>query len=428
MIHKIIYKLGIRLRSPEIINKYKFLKVTEDWSLDELKAHQLQELKRIVKIAYERSSFYNKLYRERGIKPADIKVLEDISKLPVVSKKDLLNYNSQIQNKEGYRKLFYSETSGSTGEPLVLYRNSEWDATTRAAQLRGYSWYKINPWEKNGYLWGLSFDFKRKIKIKFLDFMLNRYRLFSYNEDEIKKFQNKIKKAAYLEGYSSMIYEIAKKINENSTLSNEYRLKMIKGTSEKIFDHYQNDIKKAFGLKMISEYGSCETGIIAFECPFGSMHIAMENVIVEEDNGEIVVTNLVSDSFPIIRYKLGDIVKLDYEKKCECGMQHQIISEILGRVGKVIQGKKENYPSLTLYYIFKNMAIKHGITLNYQAIQNEKGKLLFNIEQDISPITHEKLMVECYTYFHNDMEIFIRSNNLKRNYKEKFKDFISNIN
>lgn len=345
----------------------------------------------------------------------------------MISKKDLLDFNLEIQNKTGYRKLFYSETSGSTGEPLVIYRNSDWDGATRAAQLRGYSWYDVNPWEKNGYFWGFSFDFKKMIKTNFLDLMLNRFRLFSYTEEEIKKFQDKMINATYLEGYSSMIYETAKRINTNSNSSNKYHFKLIKGTSEKIYDHYQDEIIKAFGLKMISEYGACETGIIAFECPAGSMHIAMENVIVEEEDGEIVVTNLVSDSFPIIRYRLGDMVKLDHEKKCECGMQHQIISEVLGRVGKLIYGKEEIYPSLTFYYIFKNMAIKYGVKLNYQAIQNEKGKLLINIEQDISPGINKKLIAECYNYFHDDIEISIQSNNLKRNYKEKFKDFISTI-
>lgn len=64
-------------------------------------------------------------------------------------------------------------------------------------------------------------------------------------------------------------------------------------------------MEKAFGAKIISEYGAAESGLIAYECPeCGNMHINMENVIVEESEGEIVVTNLLSRSFPIIRYKL----------------------------------------------------------------------------------------------------------------------------
>lgn len=65
------------------------------------------------------------------------------------------------------------------------------------------------------------------------------------------------------------------------------------------------------------------------------MHINMENVILEEVNGEAVVTNLLSRSFPIIRYKLGDYIKLAPESfKCKCGRAHPVLLDVLGRVGK----------------------------------------------------------------------------------------------
>lgn len=69
----------------------------------------------------------------------------------------------------------------------------------------------MKPWEKNGYFWGYNIAFKRKIRTKFLDFLQNRFRLFSYGDKEIEKFTKKLEKASFLEGYSSMIYEVAKK-------------------------------------------------------------------------------------------------------------------------------------------------------------------------------------------------------------------------
>ena len=82
--------------------------------------------------------------------------------------------------------------------------------------------------------------------------------------------------------------EIAQKVNSQQFIK-PLNLKMVKGTSEKIYERYQDEIKKAFGQKMISEYGAAETGIIAFECPSGNMHINMEGVIVEEINEEIII-------------------------------------------------------------------------------------------------------------------------------------------
>ena len=373
MLHKIIYKFGEMIRSPEIIKKYKFLKDSETWSIEKLEKYQLEQLKRIVNIAYNKSSFYHKLFCDANFVPEDLKTLEDIKKIPSITKADLLNNNLKIQNKENYRKLFLSETSGSTGEPLVFLRNSEWDAGHRAAQLRGYSWFGVKPWERNGYFWGFNFSKTKRIKTKIIDVLLNRFRLFSYSDAAIKTFLKKLESATYVEGYSSMIYEVAKVVNKKKL--GPYNLKIVKGTSEKIFDSYQKEAVKAFGKKIISEYGAAETGLIAFECPCGNMHIVMENVIVEDEDGEAIITNLLSDSFPIIRYKIGDSIIMDDKTICPCGMKHKIIKDVVGRVGKVIYGFSNKYPSLTLYYIFKNLSLQYNITVNYQAIQKEKGKL-----------------------------------------------------
>jgi phenylacetate-CoA ligase len=223
-----------------------------------------------------------------------------------------------------------------------------------------------------------------------------------------------------------MIYEIAKKVNRNKN-KHQFHLKMIKGTSEKIFDTYQDEVQAAFGKKMISEYGSAEAGIIAFECPKGNMHINMETVIVEEIDNEIVITNLYSMSFPIIRYKLGDYVVLDHATTCGCGMKHPIIKEVTGRVGRVIYGIKDTYPSLTLYYVFKNLAIEHHLVLNYQVVQEEKGTLNVYIENELSLEKRQLLTKEFIKYFDSDvnLSIFDKANLISTTKKKK--DFISNL-
>jgi phenylacetate-CoA ligase len=57
---------------------------------------------------------------------------------------------------------------------------------------RGYAWHDVKPWERNGYLWGYNFSFKRKLKVRVLDELQNRFRLFSYDEKEIEKFLIKL--------------------------------------------------------------------------------------------------------------------------------------------------------------------------------------------------------------------------------------------
>jgi phenylacetate-CoA ligase len=242
----------------------------------------------------------------------------------------------------------------------------------------------------------------------------------------LDNFLDKLESADYLEGYSSAIFEVAKRVNDRN-ISSRYRLKMIKGTSEKIFDSYQVEVKKAFGKKMVSEYGAAEAGIIAFECPRGAAHINMETVILEEIEGMAVVTNLVSDSFPIIRYALGDAIQLRSLGKCDCGMQHEVVFDVLGRVGQVIYGHAEKYPSLTLYYVFKNLALTKRIVLSYQGYQNKKGEMDLRIEGSIDKTAMELLGDEIKKYFGSDLNVRILPNSELREPGRKMRDFISEV-
>lgn len=399
---------------------------SQNWDLKTLHDYQFQKLKDLIDYAYKNSKYYRDKYKKNDFHPTQLNSLVDLKKIPPMTKEELLIHKDSVQIKTISEKLFFSETSGSTGKPLVFYRNKEWDAWHRASIYRGYSWHNVKPWERNGYLWGYNLSFKQRLKTKLLDSLQNRFRLFSYKNGEIERFIKKLEKASFLGGYSSMIYEIAKIINE-STKKIKFNLKMIKGTSEKIFEKYQFDVEKAFGQKMINEYGAAEAGIIAFECPYGNMHINMETVIVEEENNEIIVTNLVSKSFPIIRYKMGDYIELDKNLLCDCGIAHHVIKEVTGRVGKVIYGLKDQYPSLTLYYVFKNLAINHNIVINYQAIQKKKGLLKVLVENNLKKNENRLLNKEFFKYVGNDLKLNIVQGVEMKSSDRKKTDFISEL-
>ncbi|MDT8417729.1 MAG: phenylacetate--CoA ligase family protein [Lutibacter sp.] len=424
---KEIFKIGQRLRNPSIATWFRFLKASEKWPLASLEAYQLQKLQELVVVAYENSVFYKNSFEVLGIKPSDIQSLEDLKKLPVTTKSDLLVYNKEIHTNLKFRKLFQANTSGTSGESLKFNREESADSFNKASAYRGYSWYNVNPWERNGYFWGYNFSEMAVLKIRILDSLQNRFRIFNYRKESIDFFIKKLKNAKYLHGYSSMVYETAKIIN-SLNLERPTNLKMVKGTSEKIFEAYQEEIQQAFGQRMISEYGAAETGIIAFECPKGKMHLNMEGVIAEEIDHEIVVTNLQMHAFPIIRYRLGDYIKLAPKTtKCECGLQHLILEEVTGRIGQTVYGKNNTYPSLYFYYIFKNLATKQGLLLTYQVVQEEKGKLIFLIEQPLDSRQLISLKNEIAVYFKDDMEFTIDHTQSITAPDKKLKSFISNI-
>lgn len=421
---KNIYNLGVRLRNPSYQSAYESLKLSENFCTGELQDIQRRKLVELLKFAMEYSQFYKSKFTNVDFN-SDVNPYHILAKLPVLTKSDLINFNNQIHTTRNFefKKLFFSETSGSSGEPLTFYKDEKWDSSNRASIARGLSWYGVEPWQYNGYFWGYSFSFFARLKVRLFDRLLNRFRLFSYGDKDIDNFVLKAKKAIYLHGYSSMIYEVAKRLNYSGCrLSN---LKFVKGTSEKIYEHYQPEAMKAFGCKIVSEYGAAETGIIAFECPDGKMHINEETCIVEVIDDHILVTNLEAYSFPIIRYALGDYVKLS-DEVCTCGRSHRVIEEVLGRVGKNIYGNGNRiFPSLTLYYIFKILALEYSIQLNYKAEQYVFGELVIKIDRKLNAKEIQLINSISNTYFEYSVSIIIKDDIAIHDKSKKLKDFES---
>lgn len=429
-ISRSLFKVGSNLRNPHLSQNLSFLKNSESWSLERLQRYQFDRCRQLFQFCERHSPFYLHHFKKFDFSVDQFQSLDQLRRLPAITKQQLISQNSEIHTTESFRfkKLFVSETSGSTGEPLLFMKDEEWDSWNRAAIFRGYSWYGVQPWERNGYFWGYNVDPGKAWKIKFLDMLQNRFRVFSYNKQELVAFIHRLETASYLHGYSSMIYEVARIINAAGIDTSKLNLKLVKGTSEKIYAHYQDEVRKAFGQKIVSEYGAAEAGIIAFECPQGSMHLNMEGCIVEEEDGEIVVTNLNSYSFPVIRYRLGDSIVLEDEDFfCPCGMQHRVLREVTGRIGVRIYGYRSIYPSLTIYYVFKNIYLGSGMGINGQFVQTNKGHLTVKIEGPLTKRGRQLLDQELSFYFGDDMEWEFEEDAMIHTMDGKRKDFISLI-
>ncbi|MEX0604299.1 MAG: hypothetical protein WD623_11300 [Marinobacter sp.] len=396
-----IFEVGAKARNPTLFQQYDYLKSTEWLSRNELQQIQLESAERFLSFCGEHSPYYKHLFRKVGFKPSLLSAVSDLNVLPELEKATLIRENPAIHTHGLDEKLRLSETSGTSGEALAFYRNERWDSVNRAALMRSYDWYNVKPWEKNGYLWGYNVSASQARKVALLDAVQNRFRLFKYSEAEIRTFCHKLQNSSYISGYSSMIYEVAKCVNELDL--GPLALKMVKGTSEMILDAYHPESVKAFGKNISSEYGAAEAGLIAFECPAGGIHVNIENVILEQnEDGELLVTNLSSYSFPIIRYRLGDMVTLS-DKTCSCGRNHPVLKNILGRKGANVHGERQTYPALTFYYVFKNLALEKNILLNYKAVQQTKGKVEIYIEDKANQRYQNDIDQQLRRYFNNDV-------------------------
>lgn len=423
-LYKYIYLVIIAMRNPSLFRILKELKKSQKWSYAQLKSYQHERLIALLNHAYKYVPFWQDLFDRN---PPDLSQPSELilKQLPIITKSDLIEKNMEMHSTYRFGKMIKGKTSGSTGQPLVFNKNEKWDSTNHASILRGYSWYQVNTWQKSGYLWGYRFRGFQKWETRIVDLFLNQFRLFSYDDKAIQIFTKKLRNATYLHGYTSVIAKVATQINKMGITIN-WQPKMIKYTSEKPNSGDLEAIEKAFGGHAISEYGSAESGLISFECPHGTHHINMESVIIEEENGEILVTNLNSLSFPIIRYKLGDLIKLGPVKKCACGLHTETLLEVTGRVGKPIYGKQKIYPSLTFYNVFKILNRDYHLPISYQIIQNQKGSIQVNMEESLSQHDLKRVDTIFREYFKDDMQIsYFPEAEIPQNGKRK--DFISLI-
>ncbi len=151
-------------------------------------------------------------------------------------------------------------------------------------------------------------------------------------------------------------------------------------------------MQKAFGINIINEYGSSETGIMAFEDPEGDWVLNTWNqyfeivddggkVLNEGEEGNIIVTDLYNDAFPFIRYHIGDRGIISSKEKN--GREIKILKSLTGRINDTIvlpSGKKA--AGLTFYYVSRGILNSSGTIKEFIIRQKSIDTFLFELVSD----------------------------------------------
>ena len=322
--------------------------------------------------------------------------LKDLNQLPVLKKNTLSNrLDDIITQKKGTSKW---STSGTSGKKIICLKNSTDKAYHYAFKYRFNSWFRIKPKDKGILLWRRTNEFKQNYLNRFRevikDKLLNTTRISPVIMDQNK--MNFIlsllsdKNIKYIRGYSGSILYLAQFVKNNNISLKFDRLKAIVSTGETLLNNQKNFINNVFNTNIANEYGACESGIIATDCEYGSLHIINDNVLVEilddkgnhtESKGRIIVTALNSFATPIIRYEIGDYGKMS-NRKCDCGRSFPIMDYIEGRIFDYIElpnNEKINIVGIFIFKILENMPKEFNHILNFQIEQVSMKKIIFKI-------------------------------------------------
>jgi len=319
---------------------------------------RLQEarLRRLIDHAYWHVPYYREAMDSAGLRPGDITTLEDLRRLPLLTKQAVREnlYFDLMSDTHRKKDVYRISTSGSTGQPLVVWVDRHqlefrWAATCRSQEWTGYRFG-----DRTVRLWHQTIGMDRMQIVKErLDAFLSRRRFvpaFEMNAAGVREMQRLIRdcKPTLVDGYAESFHYLAKQGLDPSL--REIGIKGIMSSAQTLDPESRRVIEEAFGTHVFDKYGSREFSGIAYECEHHTgHHVVAEGYIVEilvgdrpalpGELGEVVITDLNNYVMPFIRYRLGDLAyAADDPGPCPCGRGLPRIGAVEGRVQSIVLG------------------------------------------------------------------------------------------
>jgi phenylacetate-CoA ligase len=327
---------------------------------EDLQAMQLELLKKLIKKVYKDSKFYHDRMVEANVKPSDIKTLDDIRKLPFMKKTDLRdNYPDKLFMRPYEDLVRIHVSSGTTGKPTVV----------------GYTRKDLENWAESLDRGMSSFGMTKK------DILQNAhgYGLFTgglgvhdaatrmgctvipagtgNTARQIMLFTDMPVTA--IAGTPSYMFHLADECDKMGIdIRKDTHLRNGIAGGEPWSESMRQKLQARTGIMFHNCYGASEFyGPMFLECDAEKgVHVWADLCLMEildkdgtpckdGEKGEIVVTMLQKEAFPLIRYRIGDISSLTW-KKCSCGRTHPRLDRISGRTDDMLVVKGINvFPS-----------------------------------------------------------------------------------
>lgn len=378
----------------------------ETAALDSLRKIQDEKIVKQVKHVYENVKYYRDLMDKAGVKPEDIKGVDDIKKLPFLTKADLRDaYPYGLLATDLKNCVRIQSTSGTTGKRVVAFYTQKdvdlWeDCCARAIVAAGgtdedvcqvaygYGLFTGGPGLNGG-----------SHKVGCLTLPMS-----SGNTERQIQFMMDLNATILCctPSYAAYIGEI---LAEKGYKPEDNKLKAGIFGAEPWTEEMRASIEKSLGIKAYDIYGLTETSGpgVAFECEEQTgMHINEDHfyaeiidpetgeVLPEGEKGELVFTSLDKEAFPLLRYRTRDICILS-RKKCSCGRTLIKMCKPMGRSDDMLIIRGVNvFPSQ-----IETVLLNEGYTPNYQiVVGRERNNDTLDVYVELSPEQFSDIVAE----------------------------------
>lgn len=316
---------------------------TLEWNLEQ----QWQSLRQMLGHAYDTTEFYRRRFDEAGISPKQIHTPADLKKIPVLTREDLRLHAMELcSNKFPTSELLAAATGGTTDTPVKVFRNASSLAKKSGVQMRFNEWAGFSPGDKVFYLWGAQSDYPVSPSWRWRLFdqtimrrhwaptsLLNEPTLNRYRED-----LNRVRPRV-IYAYPTPLALFCEYLLRGK--EPYHRPATVICTAETLLQGQRTIIETALGCKVFEQYGARDFGMVAADCAqHNGLHVNPAAVFIEqhalqgaESEGlqEMIVTDLLNEGMPLIRYKINDCATVSGDV-CPCGIKYPLIGSIQGRV------------------------------------------------------------------------------------------------
>jgi phenylacetate-CoA ligase len=314
----------------------------EQWfSPNRLTELRQARLRRLLQAAAA-TPYYREVFRAAGLSESDLGRDDVLTRLPVLEKSTLQRRGQDLLTGPISKHMVSVTTSGSTGQPLRIHRSAQDQAQVSAAWARIFQSYGRRTFDRQVNI-GSGRSVARKGPAALLRKLglLQVHQLSSFDPMEHQLDLLRRVRPQLLSAYGIGLELIAEAVVEAGIQDIRPRVVYTSGTA--LSPRGKMLAQKAFGRRPLDVYAANEVGPVAWVCPVepGWLHLNDDiqiTEILDEQNrpvgpgevGQVVVTQLLCLTQPLIRYRIGDLASLRAEP-CSCGRGLRLLTPVLGR-------------------------------------------------------------------------------------------------
>lgn len=291
----------------EFSNTFDFLLKSLEWDHSRMIDYQFEQLKVLIKHAYDETNYYHRLFLDYGINP-NINSFDDIKKIPILTKEIInQNYNDLISKNYNGKKIIF-KTSGSTGKKFQFEGSDDMYKKEAAFVLRSFFLHNCSMYDVPT-IWIRRYAPEKGDPLFKWDRELNRLYIspFDISNNTIEQYVKIINetKAKTIVTYPSLANFIATLMREKNLLFD--RIEYIHCASEMVLPEWRSNVLNCIGIPIKAHYGMMEK--VSFFCNTDESDKYLESLeygYTEIINGDVIGTGFLNKVMPFIRYMPGD--------------------------------------------------------------------------------------------------------------------------